>query len=69
MEFGYVQGRPAAFLLQNICPVTEKYVVEKYINEKTGQDISIPNDLMRKIEAKSKKIMNKYLSRDKNRHN
>ena len=24
LEFGYVQGREAAFLLQNICPVTEK---------------------------------------------
>ena len=32
LEFGYVQGREAAFLLQNICPVTEKYIVEKYID-------------------------------------
>lgn len=60
LEFGYVQGRQAAFLLQNICPVTEKYIVEKYIDEKTGKDVSIPNDLKRKLDAKSKKIMNKY---------
>lgn len=60
LEFGYVQGREAAFLLQNICPVTEKYVVEKYIDEHTGKDVSIPKDLMRKIDAKTKKIMNKY---------
>lgn len=60
LEFGYVQGREAAFLLQNICPVTEKYIVEKYIDEHTGKDVSIPNDLMRKIDAKAKKIMNKY---------
>lgn len=60
LEFGYVQGREAAFLLQNICPVTEKYIVEKYIDERTGKDVSIPNDLMRKIDAKAKKIMNKY---------
>ena len=32
LEFGYVQGREAAFLLQNICPVTEKYIVEKYLS-------------------------------------
>lgn len=60
LEFGYVQGREAAFLLQNICPVTEKYIVEKYIDEHTGKDVSIPNNLMRKIDAKAKKIMNKY---------
>ena len=60
LEFGYVQGREAAFLLQNICPVTEKYIAEKYIDEHTGKDVCIPNDLMRRIEAKAKKIMNKY---------
>lgn len=60
LGFGYVQGREAAFLLQNICPVTEKYIIEKYIDEHTGKDVSIPNDLMRKIDAKSKKIINKY---------
>ena len=60
LEFGYVQGREAAFLLQNICPVTEKDVVEKYVDDKTGKDVSIPNDLKRKIDAKAKKIMNKY---------
>lgn len=60
LEFGYVQGRKAVFLLQNICPVKEKYVVEKYIDEHTGKDVTIPTDLMRKIDAKAKKIMNKY---------
>ena len=60
MEFVYVQGREAAFLLQNICPVTEKYIVEKYVDVHTKKDVSIPNDLKRKIDAKSKKIINKY---------
>ena len=60
LEFGYVQGRKAAFLLQNICPITEKYVVEQYIDEKTGKEVSIPNDLKRKLESKARKIMNKY---------
>lgn len=27
LEFGYVQGREAAFLLQNICPVTENILL------------------------------------------
>ena len=60
LEFGYVQGREAAFLLQNICPVKAEHVVEEYINEKNGKSVSIPNDLKRKLNAKARKIMNKY---------
>lgn len=60
LEFGYVQGREAAFLLQNICPVKIEHVVEEYINENTGKSVSVPNDLKRKLNAKARKIMNKY---------
>lgn len=60
LEFGYVQGREAAFLLQNICPVKKEHVVEEYINDMTGKSVSIPNDLKRSINAKARKIMNKY---------
>ena len=31
---------------QNTRPVTEKYIVVKYVDEHTGKDISILNDLM-----------------------
>lgn len=62
LEFGYVQGREAAFLLQNICPVKKEHIVEEYINEQTGNSVSIPNDLKRRLIAKSRKIMNKYYS-------
>lgn len=60
LEFGYVQGRKAAFLLQNICPVKVEHVVEEYINESNGKSVNIPNDLKRKINAKARKIMNMY---------
>lgn len=62
LEFGYVQGREAAFLLQNICPVKTEHVVEEYINESNGKSVNIPNDLKRKINAKARKIMNMYYS-------
>ena len=65
LEFGYVQGRRAAFLLQNICPVKKEHIVEEYINEQTGKSVSIPNDLKRKLNAKARKIMNKYYSGQK----
>lgn len=60
LEFGYVQGREAAFLLQNICPVKKEHVVEEYTNESIGKSVQIPNDLKRKLNAKARKIMNKY---------
>ena len=28
IRFGYVVGNKAAFLIQNMCPVTEKYIIE-----------------------------------------
>lgn len=37
LEFGYVQGREATFLLQNICPVKKGHVVEEYINESNSR--------------------------------
>lgn len=57
LEFGYVRGRKAAFLLQNICPITEKYIREEYIDCNTGLPVSIPNDLKRAINAKARKII------------
>lgn len=57
LEFGYVRGRQAAFLLQNICPVTEKYIREEYIDCNTNKPVEIPNDLKRAINAKARKIV------------
>lgn len=57
LEFGYVRGRKAAFLLQNICPVTSAFIVEEYIDCETGIPVSIPKDLKRKINKKARKII------------
>lgn len=57
LEFGYVRGRRAAFLLQNICPVTKKYIREEYIDCNTSMPVCIPNDLQRAINAKARKIV------------
>ena len=62
LEFGYVQGREAAFLLQNICPVKVEHIDEEYINTSNGVSVQIPNDLKRKINAKARKIINLYYS-------
>ena len=65
LEFGYVKGRKAAFLLQNICPVKEEHIVEKYIDEITQEPIKIPNDVRRKLNAKGRKLINKFYNGEK----
>lgn len=60
LEFGFVQGRKAVFLIQNICPVLKKDIEEEYLDPNTNKSIHIPNDLKRKINAKANKIISLY---------
>ncbi len=41
--FGEVLGKEKVFLIQNIFPVTKKYITSKY--KIRGKDVSVPNDL------------------------
>lgn len=43
---GYVLGRKCAFLVQNMCPVIEKYIDSQYILE--GKDVTINSAAIRK---------------------
>lgn len=55
--FGYLKGEYNAFLLQNLCPVTEKYILNQYLHADTKKPVSIPNDLKRELNAKIRKIL------------
>lgn len=56
--FGYVRGRYAAFLIQNICPAKKNDVVEEYIDTNTNQPVIISsNTLKRAILNKAKKVI------------
>ena len=58
LEFGYVRGRYAAFLIQNICPVRTTDVIEEYIDVNTNQAVVISNkSLKRAILNKAKKVI------------
>lgn len=59
LEFGYVRGRQAAFLIQNICPVQKSDIIEEYIDENTKQAVVISsNNLKRAIHNKARKVIN-----------
>ncbi len=58
LEFGYVRGRHAAFLLQNLCPVTEKYIAEEYIDSNSNKPVMInSNAIKNKIRKKANKLI------------
>ncbi len=59
LEFGYVRGRYAAFLIQNMCPVKISNIAEEYIDMNTHQPVVISNrNLKQSINNKARKLIN-----------
>lgn len=53
--FGYVEGEKRVFLIQNMFPVTEEYVMEAYI--KQNRYVKVNEELKKQIERKANKIL------------
>lgn len=53
--FGEVVGKKAVFLIQNIFPTTEEYILEKYITD--SKDVEIPLNVKKKVINTSKKVI------------
>lgn len=53
--FGEVVGKKAVFLIQNIFPTTEKYILEKYMTE--NKDVKISLKMKNKVIARAKQIV------------
>ncbi len=59
LEFGFVRGRQAAFLLQNICPVKAEHIEREYIDSNTNQPVIINNHtVLKNVTTKAKKLIN-----------
>ena len=57
LEFGYVRGRKAAFLLQNMCPVLKKHVAELYVDSNNGLPVNVSKKVQDLIRKKAYKII------------
>lgn len=57
ISFGYLKGEYNAFLLQNMCPVTQKYILNQYYYADSQRPVHIPNDLKRELNTKARKIL------------
>ena len=54
--FGYVEGEERAFLIQNMFPISEKYIIESYIKQK--REVIVNKELKRELRRKASKILN-----------
>ena len=57
IKFGYVLGREKAFLIQNMCPVTDKYILNKYIDGVSRVPVQINNVFAKKLVADAKRVL------------
>ena len=53
--FGEVVGKEAVFLIQNLFPTTEKYILEKYITE--NKDVEIALNIKKKVISYAKQVI------------
>ena len=53
--FGEVLGKKSVFLIQNMFPTTEKYILSKYITENV--DVEITEKVKKKIIAYSRQVI------------
>ena len=56
IRFGDVLGKHAAFLIQNMCPVTERYIREIYV-DKNGVPIQIDGRIVNDVIANAREVL------------
>lgn len=55
--FGYVLGKEKAFLIQNIFPVTDKYILNEYKEAHTNNTVTITDNLASELHHKAMKVL------------
>jgi len=60
ISFGYILGEKKAFLVQNMCPVTDKYITNIYIDKNTSAPVTIPHKLQIELNTKIRKALRLY---------
>lgn len=55
--FGEVLGYEKAFLIQNMCPVLEKYIKNEYYDSKAKIPVRVAEPLEKEIISKAKKVL------------
>lgn len=56
IDFAYVLGQKRAFLIQNMFPITDKYILNRY-NDRNSVKVTIDNVSMKRITQKANKVL------------
>lgn len=57
IAFGYVLGHEKAFLIQNMCPLTPKYIKNEYIDAKANIPVRIDGVFEKELIDKAKRVL------------
>ena len=66
IRFGEVMGAKKAFLIQNMFPITEKYISDIYINRLTHEAVRIPINIESDIVIHANVVLRLVKSGNKN---
>lgn len=59
IKFGNILGKEKAFLIQNICPITEKYIKNEYFDS-NGKPIRLNYKFEQELVKDAKDVLKKY---------
>lgn len=57
IAFGYVLGHEKAFLIQNMCPVTDKYILNKYMDHVANVPVRLDGAFEQELIKKASKVL------------
>lgn len=60
IRFGFVNGKERAFLIQNTCPITDKYVDSEYKIENNTRTVTINKALSKELNGIIRKVLRLY---------
>lgn len=60
IRFGFINGKERAFLIQNACPVIEKYIDSEYRIENNTRLVTINNSLKKELNGIMRKVLRLY---------
>ncbi len=57
IDFGYVLGHEKAFLIQNMCPITQDYMKEEYIDSRTNIPVRVNGAFEAQLSQKASRVL------------
>lgn len=57
IDFGKVLGHEKAFLIQNMCPATQEYINNEYIDSKAHVSVRVDGVLEERLKRKARKVL------------